>query len=1041
MALVIDDRVRETTTVTGTNDATLLGAVTGFQAFSVIGNGNTTYYTISDQSGGNWEVGIGTYSSIGPTLERTTVLTSSNSGSKVSFPAGTKDVFVTYPSDKAVYLDASGDVQPALGTVNATTVDTTNLEVTNLKAKDGTSAGSIANSTGVVTLASSVLTTTDINGGTIDGTVIGGSTAAAGTFTQVDITAQGDLRLQDTTGGEYVALQAPSSLAGSYTLTLPVDDGTSGQALITDGSGVLSWSTAASGDVYGPASATDDAIARFDGTTGKIIQNSAVTISDTTGSLNFTATGARITGDFSNATLANRVYFQTSTTNGNTTVPALPNGTANQSQFLAYNGTDPANSGLAQMLCNTAEMSVRMGIAGTGTYLPMTFHTGGSERLRIDTSGNVGIGISIPVFPLQVLRTQDTDGNILVLDNLSTAGRPSLSVRADIASAVLTSAGSTWSGAEALGRPNGIALFTGGTSTGGISIAARNAAGIITLHTGGNDERMRIDSSGKVGIAVSANLTALLNFPQADSGEVINIFSSPTEANRSGIGKYPGEFRSYVPAADFFSWIAGGPAGTERMRITGSGNVGIGTTSPSSFGRLVVSSSTASNSTITDLALQANRSYSTSNNGLAIVASASNGTLGTHDFGAITFNESPTSNGGSSFVNMYAGGSSSAFDNASRFLRASSPAGVGIDHVALWTGSAERMRIDSSGNVGIGTSTPAGSMQLLRSSDPQFIITDNGTSSFSLGTTTGYSSIGTDAAAITFKTGVSTGSLFSTGSERMRIDSSGNVLIGTTAVTAPFTVNLTGSGGTAAFRHNGANSFGTVVTIETNAGTDDPTLSFKNFNGGSPTNYGIAGTDDGALAFKSGASTSSFGTERMRIDSSGQLLVGLTTAAVTANIQATTTGTDSNIFVRNTTATTGYFLWGNANGTDRLFCAQTGSITNATGTYGTISDAKLKENIVDATPKLDKVMQLQVRNFNFINDELKQIGFIAQEIEQVFPSLVEEHIGRDEEGNENGDVTKSVKTSILLPILVKAIQELKATVDAQAARIAALESK
>jgi hypothetical protein len=178
-----------------------------------------------------------------------------------------------------VTIDGSNNVSGVVQ-LNATTLDATNLEVTNIKAKDGTAAGSIADSTGVVTLASSVLTTTDINGGTVDNTAIGATTPSTVVATQVDITAQGDLRLQDTTGGEFVALQAPGTLASSYTLTLPVDDGTSGQALITDGSGVLSWSTAASGDVYGPASATDNAVARYDGTTGKIIQNSAVTIAD-----------------------------------------------------------------------------------------------------------------------------------------------------------------------------------------------------------------------------------------------------------------------------------------------------------------------------------------------------------------------------------------------------------------------------------------------------------------------------------------------------------------------------------------------------------------------------------------------------------------------------------------------------------------------------------------------------------------------------------------------------------------------------------------
>lgn len=98
MALVLADRVKETTTTTGTGTLTLAGAATGFQSFSVIGNGNTTYYAISSSSGSQWEVGIGTYTLSGTTLARTTILASSNSGSAVNLSAGTKDVFVTYPS-------------------------------------------------------------------------------------------------------------------------------------------------------------------------------------------------------------------------------------------------------------------------------------------------------------------------------------------------------------------------------------------------------------------------------------------------------------------------------------------------------------------------------------------------------------------------------------------------------------------------------------------------------------------------------------------------------------------------------------------------------------------------------------------------------------------------------------------------------------------------------------------------------------------------------------------------------------------------------
>jgi len=110
MALAVKDRVRETSTTSGTGTLTLAGAVSGFQAFSVIGNANTTYYGIVDATTGDWEVGIGTYTLSGTTLSRTTVLSSSNASSLVNFAANSKDVFVTYPSSKSVYLDASGNV-------------------------------------------------------------------------------------------------------------------------------------------------------------------------------------------------------------------------------------------------------------------------------------------------------------------------------------------------------------------------------------------------------------------------------------------------------------------------------------------------------------------------------------------------------------------------------------------------------------------------------------------------------------------------------------------------------------------------------------------------------------------------------------------------------------------------------------------------------------------------------------------------------------------------------------------------------------------
>ena len=153
MALVLKDRVKETTTTTGTGTLTLSGAVTGFQAFSVIGNANTTYYTISSSGSSEFEVGIGTYTASGTTLARTTILASSNSNNAVNFSAGIKDVFVVYPAGKSVNLDAGTDAYaPQFAAsngifVNNKTVGTTYSIPSGYSA---TSAGPITVSSGVV---------------------------------------------------------------------------------------------------------------------------------------------------------------------------------------------------------------------------------------------------------------------------------------------------------------------------------------------------------------------------------------------------------------------------------------------------------------------------------------------------------------------------------------------------------------------------------------------------------------------------------------------------------------------------------------------------------------------------------------------------------------------------------------------------------------------------------------------------------------------------------------------------------------------------
>ena len=144
MALVLKDRVKETSTTAGTGTLTLAGAVAGFQAFSAVGNGNTTYYAIVDAATGDWEVGLGTYTSSGTTLSRDTVLSSSNGGSLVTFAANAKDVFVTYPSAKSAYQDAAGVIaQTSFGAITATsaalttgTISTTPVSNTDIVNKE-----------------------------------------------------------------------------------------------------------------------------------------------------------------------------------------------------------------------------------------------------------------------------------------------------------------------------------------------------------------------------------------------------------------------------------------------------------------------------------------------------------------------------------------------------------------------------------------------------------------------------------------------------------------------------------------------------------------------------------------------------------------------------------------------------------------------------------------------------------------------------------------------------------------------------------------
>lgn len=208
-------------------------------------------------------------------------------------------------------------------------------------------------------------------------------------------------------------------------------------------------------------------------------------------------------------------------------------------------------------------------------------------------------------------------------------------------------------------------------------------------------------------------------------------------------------------------------------------------------------------------------------------------------------------------------------------------------------------------------------------------------------------------------------------------------------------------------------------------------------------------------------------TQAMTLDSSGNLLVGTTSsgsrrlyvAGSNAGYITSTENTNASPFGLQI-----YYSAAAPNGTSNQFieCVDSsatrfrvlsnGNAQNTNNSYGAISDIKLKENITNATPKLAQLNQVRVVNYNLIGDANKQLGVIAQELEQIFPGMVEDTLDyeevtvTDEEGNETtervatGTTTKSVKYSVFVPMLIKALQEQQAIISSLTARIEALEA-
>ena len=374
------------------------------------------------------------------------------------------------------------------------------------------------------------------------------------------------------------------------------------------------------------------------------------------------------------------------------------------------------------------------------------------------------------------------------------------------------------------------------------------------------------------------------------------------------------------------------------------------------------------------------------------------------------------------------------------------------DTIAFAEGGAEVARFDSSGNFGLGVTPSAWNQNhaidlgysganyasiAYRASNNGTIVANNlylnSSDSWIYKNTAAaglYQIIGGAhywARAVSGTGGTSADSTLTTG---MLLDASGNLGIGTTSPSSYGKLAVAAVGGT--------NFISMVDTANSNK-------------------YGRLVYDNDYFSYKPNSGTAAF-----TVDPSGNLLVGTTTVIGKITSDNTSTNANNGVFRSGvnsytgnnlisssyTAAGTGWniFLGQSGDGSqvsnNCIFIYGNGNVANQNNSYGAISDIKLKENIVDATPKLDKLMQVRVRNYNLKGEysQHKQLGVIAQELESIFPAMIEESPDRDLEGNDLGTMTKTVKYSVFVPMLIKAIQEQQALITQLTARITALES-
>jgi len=329
----------------------------------------------------------------------------------------------------------------------------------------------------------------------------------------------------------------------------------------------------------------------------------------------------------------------------------------------------------------------------------------------------------------------------------------------------------------------------------------------------------------------------------------------------------------------------------------------------------------------------------------------------------------------------------------------------------------QAMTLDASGRLGVGTTSPSSyggwiSVDIRGSNGGQLIVANSAA--------TNIGEIFTDSNGFNVSARTNNAMLFKTNdAERARIDSSGRFGLGMTP-SGSYSLQIYGIGsagsGSARIRLNNS-STGTADADGGGIAMEGVDLVIQN-------------SENGVCKWEIN------GSERARIDSSGNYMVA--TTSVGGTISCARNGNTYNYYATSdaNNTTEGFFLgYSSGASANRIIIYSNGNVVNANNSYGALSDSKLKENIVDATPKLAGLMQVKVRNYNLIGETTKQLGVVAQELETVFPAMVDESPDKDAEGNDLGTTTKSVKYSVFVPMLIKALQEQQAIIESLKARL------